>query len=128
MGTRNPYTIIATIEYEEYATTRELLSKHDIESVIKPNQVDENDEPVGSLVDVYVPLLSVRKATYLLSGNTIDEYEEGPFVTNDMQNNVAKTILFLDSPIVMKTLSIIAGILILAACAWLALQQKHRVF
>lgn len=128
MGTRNPNTIIATIEYDEYGTVRELLSKHDIESVIKPNQVDEKGEPVGTLVDVYVPLLSVRKAQYLLSGNSIDEYTAEEFTAKTMTGHVVKTLPFLNKPIPVWIIYILLSASIIALCLWAALNGKRPIF
>lgn len=128
MGTRNPYSIIATIEYEEYAAMRDLLYKHDIESVIKPNQVDENEEPVGSLVDVYVPQLLVRKATYLLAGNSIDGYAEEEFTTKDMTGHVVKTFPFLNKPLAVWVIYVLIGVAIIAFCIFAVLNDKRHIF
>lgn len=128
MGTRNPYAIIATIEYEEYSAMRELLSNHDIESVIKPNQVDENEETVGALVDVYVPQLLVRKATYLLAGNSIDGYAEEDVTTKDITGHIVKTFPFLNKPLAVWFIYVLMGAAIIAFCIFAVLNDKRHIF
>ncbi|UPT67602.1 MAG: hypothetical protein M0D57_02710 [Sphingobacteriales bacterium JAD_PAG50586_3] len=67
MGTRDSYTIIAAIDKVDYPAIKELLLKHEIDSEIKPAFEEENGEPHGPMVDLYVHYLVASQAIKLLT-------------------------------------------------------------
>ena len=120
MGRGNLYIIVATIEYEEYKGIKELLDDHSVLSIIKPHQVDEQDQPIGTLVDLYVS--NENKAITLLSGNRIQEKVE-PLHTIKVTGQLIKMFPFLNNPAATYLIYILLSAVIIGAWCFLSKAQ-----
>lgn len=128
MSIKNPYTIIATVDYADYAAIRELLLKHDIDPTIQPAEVGEDGQPMGSIVHIYVHLYSVEKANDLLADGELNTPVEEPLQTVKMTGHIVKLVPFLNKPLPVYFIYLVLTVVILAACVFVALHQKRSVF
>jgi hypothetical protein len=126
MSIRNPYSIIATIEYADYPEIRELLLNNDIVSIIKPLEVNEKGEPVGTMVNVYVHLYCVEMANDLLADGQLNAPVDEPVETLKVARQIARAIPFLNKPIVVYLLYLLFGAAIIAFIIFALLNKSGR--